>query len=475
MKEEFSFTNRRGAKITGLRISDPLSELPDVRISPAGKHRIDIPVLILHNHSTASSGILLVSDLTRIKQKTSVKSNQTAFVSGVPECKLENKVFDKDELFIVRLKKETYASYLKIYNDQRARPAIARINFDLSKLGNSNYEGYGNRCRIVYKHNLFREMVGIEREFINFIDRLKACVSSDYYKNLDQLYGFTEFVMTHGVSDEDIEKLSQNPTFLQSQVPNGDTDEDEVGIDNGDGLSPIVNNNDVSFSANPPSIQAKKDSVDIVDRVEFQVPNDDDDYDDDIFSDEDIDVGAFATAPSKIVEDQFSISQDIETDRARNGEAGLLRLQTSKSMRVCQFATITDFKQACQNTKSGNESTTFVIGSVNCFAMVPEVPLVITPSNKQIKGFAFFKLVVGDANGKTLATEFSHQDLCRFLEIPNLEQLQGKELQRVKQQFAQLLNKKDVKGVKLKSKTKILNRGIKLKTWCIESPISELI
>lgn len=106
MKEEFLFTNRRGAKITGLRISDPLSELPDVRISPAGKHRIDIPVLILHNHSTASSGILLVSDLTRIKQKTSVKSNQTAFVSGVPECKLENKVFDKDELFIVRLKKK---------------------------------------------------------------------------------------------------------------------------------------------------------------------------------------------------------------------------------------------------------------------------------------------------------------------------------------------------------------------------------
>ncbi|CCG24537.1 hypothetical protein CORT_0F03130 [Candida orthopsilosis Co 90-125] len=475
MKRKCEFPTREGTKVTGFLLTHPLSELPDAKTLPKVRHRCDIPVLIFHNIPHHTSGTILLTDLTQIKQRTSVKANQTAFLTGIPECKLDKKVFNKDELFTVKLK-DTFDSYLKIFEGVDSGFAIARINFDLYKFNNKYYEGFGNSCRIVYKKNLFKEMMGIEREFINFLDRLKKCVSKEFYHKLDLKYGFTEFVVTNGVLDEDIDKLSQNPNFLQSQMPNADTDEDEgEDLNNVDddenALSPMASNNDVSFSINPPRDQSKKDSV--VERVvESQIPDKDDD-DDDEYSDDDFDVGdVYATAPMGNISAQYSISQDIETDNARNGVS--IPLQVNKMVKIRQFATIADLRNACKNISS-DDSTIFVVDTVKGFTMVPEVPLVITPSSKQTMGFASFKLYLSDENGYNLPTEFSNEELCRFLGIPSLDSIDGRELQRIKQQFTNLLNQMEIKKVKLRSKTKVLNRGIKLETWCIESPILELI
>ncbi|KAI5969851.1 hypothetical protein CANMA_001141 [Candida margitis] len=462
MKKKQEFPTKEGTTVPGFYQTDPLSELPDVKTLPNARHRYDIPVIIFHNLPTSSSGTILLSDLTEIKQRTCVKANETAYIGNLPQCRLENKAFSKNELFTVKLK-HNFDSYLKIFQELDRDIAIARINFDLYKYNNKNYEGWGNSCRIVYKKNLAREMLGIEQEFINFIDRLKACVSREYFKKLDQQYGLKEFVKTFGVSDEDIDNISQNPTFLQSQTPNEDTDEDKT-LNNSGGSSPISSINDVSFISNPPSVQNKKDSVMM--NVESQVPAVDDD---EAYSDEDFDVEGFATAPTHTVADSYSISQDIDDDNAPDGV-----LATHKSTTVCQFATVTHLKNTCKSDTSHNDLTTYVIDVVNSITMVPEVPLVIKPLARQSMEFSSFKLHLNDSNGNYVAAEFSHYELCRFLGIQSVEELHPNDLQRVKKQFAKLLCQNDVKNISLKRKTKILNRGIKLKTWHIESKLEEL-
>ncbi|KAG5419793.1 hypothetical protein I9W82_001673 [Candida metapsilosis] len=503
MKTPCEFPARNGGTNPGFVITDPLSELPDIKTLPPNvKHRYNIPVIIFHNKPQGfNSGTILFSDLTKIKQRTSVKDDQTAFVTGLPECKLDEKVFSKDELFTVKLN-NTYESYARVFDDfsSTSDVVIARMSFDLAKFNNKCYGGYGNVCRILYKKNLFTEMKGLEREFINFLDRLKRCVSESYYKKLDLKFGFTEFIMTHGVSDEDIDHMSQNPNFLQSQGPSTDLDDD--GLNNGgnrgrnsyvviDGgiaredSTPIPDYSVTSFSANPPNDQsftysehsasdhANNVSTNVSD-FESQLPDSDEEYSDD----GDLHV-TFETAPMAVPSSDISLSQDIEADMALSRGIGVNnQLQTRNSIRVRQFATIADLKKA-HNGITFDESTIFEVGIVKRFTMVPEVPLVITPSGKEAIEFSSFKLYLSDSDlsGDYLVIEFLRRDdLCRFFGIPSSAvKVSGPELQRVEQRFAKLLTQKDTKRVKLKSKTKTANRGLKLKTWCVESTLSQLI
>ncbi|KAI5964449.1 hypothetical protein KGF57_000941 [Candida theae] len=556
MAKQREFPSKGGSKSTEFRSTDPLSELPDIKTIANVKHRYDIPVIIFHNHPRSDT--VLFSDLSQIKQRTRVKENKTVFVTGLPECKLDTKVFRKDELFTAKMHRN-FPQYMSIFDNtvklESLDFAIARCNMDVYKFNNKCYDGYGNYFRVVYKKNLFDVMNDLEREFINFLDRLKKCVSSEFYRKLDLKFGFTEFVMTHGILDEDIDNISQNPNFLESQPPlDGDTDDDDdddddIAADLSDGLDSledvrvavevarnlsagvnsviggnsergavltqtyaarstgdgavtnsmndgdnartgtgasigtptlIANTMDSSFTAKPPSDSIRKVSVAGGIVVESQIPESDDEYS----QDEDIDLN-FETAPTGDSQmHQVSLSQDIEADRVQNGGAHNApmpinrQLQPHNSVKVRHFATIADLSKACTSNMPDDSRTIYVIDAVRCFTMVPNAPLVISPSSKEAMGFASFKLYLSDASGEnTLQTEFSHQELCRFLDISLSSEtpIDAITLQRVKQQFTKLIKQSGTKRVKLKRKTKALNRGLKVKTWCIESSLAELI
>ncbi|KAI5956862.1 hypothetical protein KGF54_000480 [Candida jiufengensis] len=396
-------------------------------------YRYDVPVIIFHSTCNSTHGTILISDLTKIDQKTCYRFHCSPWNSNLPTCELDSTTIFPNELFTTNVvDKEWQKEALEQFsNDENVdnKIGIARLKFDLRARNIKFLEGLAFDCKLVDSNNIYEVMKGIENDCVNLLERLQSKVSETYWTELSTKLNLQNFINEKGVSMREILDtqsslykesqsfdVSNNDTVLPTQVTNGSIIQGRTSTAQ-NGISKkrkLLNNQQL-----PQIPQENEDTSDFEGNDQF------------IVNSSQIKKKKF----TDLLNTSTTISQDIRHERnslnlatppksspLRSSQSNISFSPTSKSTSAqvqskLEFKSIKELKEYYQDHRQVNESQVIVLKAILRVEMKPKKAKIYEPIERTVKFFQF-KIHLIDTQGHVLVIEFDNiKDQFKFSNV----------------------------------------------------------
>ncbi|KAI3404244.2 hypothetical protein KGF56_003005 [Candida oxycetoniae] len=459
---------------------DLIQELPHPRyIYPLNiKIRLDIPLIIVYAKSwdrddkSKTPGLLLVTDLSMCPTYTCVRKG--LLPPKVLEYISKYKVWPQDHIFSIEMSPKQHQDLSDEFERISPQdPIFARMNFDIRVKNKTAIDGLTNSLRICDRFNINEVMSGVEREFVNLLDRYEKLRGRLELEQVVEYFNLRGFIKRNGGLKEEIENISQFPEFNEERDM-GETqfidltdEEEEEGEEEkeekeGEG-------------------GGRKEVVEL--NIESQIGELNNSCD----SDSDIDVSAsnlteseiFTAPPPNSFVEQRSAPAPKEATPPSVPTSPLNNTSVYDGLSPRLFEKINTVNKLNQWSKkktshTGHQLVNF--GPVKLVGMLPFKPFTIRPYRRTLQ-FAPFRIILEDDNKDTIFVEISNdEEVCHFFNLIEIEDVfEQDRVEKMYNDITRLLDKNSKVQLRLKLQTRQLIGRYQMHYWTFHSTLEEIL